>query len=142
VVDLGLYGEPGVRPYRCVEAMRALQRRVDVPSLWGVSYLTRDELRATRIVDFERYERARQDYHPAGAFPHLDEKVLWVDPAAPLEGKIPLWRLYRTFGPRWRRRPQAYAALLLGAASKAVFGARWRVRVFLARRRSLRAAWR
>jgi delta24-sterol reductase len=142
MVDLGLYGEPGVRPYRCVVAMRALQRRVDVPSLWGVSYLTRDELRATRIVDFERYERARQDYHAAGAFPHLDEKVLWVDPAAPLEGKIPLWRLYRTFGPRWRRRPQAYAALLLGAASKAVFGARWRVRVFLARRRSLRAAWR
>jgi hypothetical protein len=86
-------------------------------------------------MDFERYERARQDYHAAGAFPHLDEKVLWVDPAAPLEGQIPLWRLYRTFGPRWRRRPQAYAALLLGAASKAVFGAWWRVRVLLARRR-------
>jgi delta24-sterol reductase len=127
VVDIGIYGEPAVRRYRCVDAMRALQRLVDCPSLWGVSYLTREELRGARIVDFDRNERVRRRYHAEGAFPHLEEKVVWVDPAAPqASGKIPLWRLYRAFGARWYLKPQAYVALALGAVTKGLFGAlRW-----------------
>ena len=37
MVDLGLYGEPAVRPYRCVEAMRALQRGGLTPLPGGAS---------------------------------------------------------------------------------------------------------
>jgi FAD/FMN-containing dehydrogenase len=113
LVDVGIYGEPRVPGYRYVRDMRALQRFVDVPSLWGVSYLTREELRAANVLEMERYEAARRRYHAEDAFLHVEQKVLWVDPNGPDRGPIPFWRLHRTFGPRWFLRARALATLLL-----------------------------
>ena len=135
MVDLGIYGEPGVRPYRCVETMRALQRRVDLPSVWGVSYLTPDELHAARIVDFERYERARQEYHATGGFPPPGREGALDRPSGAPRGQDPPLAPLPLLRPPLAPKPHAYAALLLGAASKAVFGAWWQLRVLLARRR-------
>jgi FAD/FMN-containing dehydrogenase len=123
LVDVGIYGEPRRRGYRHVRDMRALQRFVDHPSLWGVSYLTREELRAASIVEMERYEAVRRDYHAEDAFLHVEQKVVWVDPNGPDRGKIPLWRMHRTFGPRWFLRPRALATLLLVAASRLAWAA-------------------
>jgi FAD binding domain len=94
VVDIGVYGEPRVRPYRHVEAMRALQMFVDVPSLWGVCYLSRDELR--QVYDFGAYEEVQRKYHAAGAFVPIESKIRFVDAAAK-QGYVPLWRLYNVY---------------------------------------------
>jgi hypothetical protein len=99
-----------------VRAMRALQRFVDSPSCWGVSYLTREELRATGGLDYDRYEAARGRYQAEAALLHVDDKVVWVGPDDPGSGKIPLWRLYLSFGPRWHLRPRALGTLLLALA--------------------------
>ena len=90
VVDIGIYGEPKVRDYQAFDAMRALQKFVDVPSLWGVSYLTEGELR--EIYDFERYEAVQRKYHAAEAFVPLGSKIRWMHPSGK-QGRIPAWRL-------------------------------------------------
>lgn len=118
LVDLGIYGEPKVADYRRVAAMRALQKMADSASLWGVSYLTWDEIQAKSPARYERYERARRQVDAGAAFLHIRDKVVWVDPAAPDPGKIPLWRLHRTYGPRWFLNPISYIVLAVGLASK------------------------
>ncbi len=121
LVDLGIYGEPKVADYRRVAAMRALQIMADSASLWGVSYLTWDEIQAASPARYERYERVRRQVNAGAAFLHIREKVVWVDPAAPDPGKIPFWRLQRTYGPRWFLNPLCYLVLAVGLISKAVW---------------------
>jgi hypothetical protein len=110
LVDIGLYGEPMVPGYRHIRDMRALQQMVDSPSLWGVSYLTWDEITAANPERYARYEQVRRRYNADAAFLHLKEKVVWVDPGQADRGKIPLWRLYRSFGPRWYLNPAVYCS--------------------------------
>jgi FAD/FMN-containing dehydrogenase len=118
LVDIGIYGEPSVSDYRHISAMRALQRFVDLPSIWGVCYLTRDELRAAGTIGFEAYDKLRARYGADCAFPHIFEKVIWVDPTGPDPGKIPFWRLYRTYGPRWYTKPGPLAVLAAAKTSQ------------------------
>lgn len=91
LVDIGIYGEPTVRPYRNFDAMRALQKFVDVPSLWGVCYLSPEELH--QIYDFSGYQAAQQKYHASGAFLALDDKIRFMRPTGQKQGYIPGWRL-------------------------------------------------
>ena len=91
MVDIGIYGEPTVRGYRNFEAMPALQKFVDVPSLWGVCYLAPDELR--EIYDFSSYEAARRKYHAEEAFLTLTAKIRFMRPSASDKGPVRLWRL-------------------------------------------------
>jgi delta24-sterol reductase len=121
LVDLGIYGEPMVADYRRIAAMRALQTMADVPSLWGVSYLSWDEIERTSPERFERYERARRQVNADVAFLHLRDKVVWVDPSLPDPGKIPFWRLQRSYGRKWFLNPVCYLLLALGLACKAVW---------------------
>ena len=114
LVDVGLYGEPGVRSYEPMRLMRELQRMSDAPSLWGVSYLTREELRSQRVLDFEEYDRVRREYAAEGALPAAEDKVVWVDPERRVSGKPSLWRLRLAYGPRWFANPEALLVLLLG----------------------------
>jgi delta24-sterol reductase len=121
LVDIGIYGEPTVRDYRYLRDMRALQKMADAPSLWGVSYLTWDEIRATDPQRFDAYNRARQRLRADDAFLHIKDKVVWFDPDQPDRGKIPRWRLYRSFGPRWYLNPLAYLLLVVVLASKLIW---------------------
>jgi FAD/FMN-containing dehydrogenase len=121
LVDIGLYGEPMAGDYRHIREMRELQRFVDAPSLWGVSYLTWDEIQTSQRGRCERYERARRDTKADEAFLHLREKVVWVDPAGVSPGKIPMWRLHRTFGPKWYFNPVVYPLLAVVYLSKYVW---------------------
>jgi hypothetical protein len=123
LVDVGVYGEPRIKDFRANRHVRALQQFVDAPSLWGVSYLTWDELRASRGGAMDTYDLVRERYAANGAFPHVRDKVTWIDPSGPVQGPIPFWRLYRSFGPRWYRRPSAYASLLVAAGSTLVWNA-------------------
>jgi hypothetical protein len=90
VVDIGIYGEPTVPGYRNFEQMNALQRFVDVPSLWGVSYLTPAELR--EVYDFSAYEAVQEKYHAKAAFVPLESKIHFMRPSEN-QGRLPLWRL-------------------------------------------------
>jgi delta24-sterol reductase len=90
VVDIGIYGEPRVRGFRFYDALHALQRFVDVPTLWGVSYLTPAELR--EIYDFATYEAVQTKYHAAGAFVPLESKIHFMRPSEN-QAAVPLWRL-------------------------------------------------
>ncbi|HWI19171.1 MAG TPA: FAD-binding oxidoreductase [Vicinamibacterales bacterium] len=121
VVDIGIYGEPGIDDYRHVRDMRALQQRVPFPSTWGVSYLTWDEIRAKNPQRFDRYERARAELNADAAFLHMKDKVVWIDPATPSPRASKWWRLDRSFGPRWRWNPLAYLVIAVAAVSKAVW---------------------
>jgi hypothetical protein len=94
VVDVGIYGEPKVRGFRFYDALHALQRFVDVPSLWGVSYLTREELR--EIYDFSAYEAVQTKYHAKEAFVPLESKIHFMQPS-PNQGAVPLWRLVNLY---------------------------------------------
>ena len=123
VVDIGIYGEPTVSGYRHIRDMRALQRMAEVPSLWGTSYLTWDELYATNPRRYDAYERARTEAGSAGAFLHIRDKVVWVDGSQPDEGRIPLWRLRRSFGRRWYLNPLVYPLLATVLASKLIWRA-------------------
>jgi delta24-sterol reductase len=118
LVDIGLYGEPTVPGYRHIRDMRALQQMVEAPALWGVSYLSWDEIRAVSPARYECYERARVAHHAGDAFLHLKEKVVWIDPQHRDQGKIPLWRLRRSFGPRWYLNPLVYPLLAVVYLSK------------------------
>jgi FAD/FMN-containing dehydrogenase len=103
MVDIGIYGEPTVRDYRPFTAMPALQRFVDVPSLWGVCYLSPDEL--AQVYDFSSYEAARRRYRADDAFLSLTSKIHFMRPSASDKGRVRLWRLYNLWydlKARWR----------------------------------------
>jgi hypothetical protein len=121
LVDLGIYGEPKVAGYRRVSAMRALQTMADIPSLWGVSYLSWAQLSNTFPERYARYERARQQVAADAAFLHLRDKVVWIAPDAPDPGPIPMWRLRRSYGARWYLNPVSYLVLGAAAVSKAIW---------------------
>jgi hypothetical protein len=95
VVDIGVYGEPQVRNYRPYDAVRALQKLADVPSFWGVSYLSWQELR--ELYDFESYEAVQRKYHAADAFLPLEQKLCFMKPREGAQARPPLWRLARAF---------------------------------------------
>ena len=118
LVDIGIYGEPKVRGYRNVRDMRALQKMAAAPSLWGMSYLTWDEIVSKNPERFQQYERARLKTHADGAFLHMRDKVVWVDPDSPSLGKIRAWRLYDSFGRSWYLNPIAYIVWIIAIFSK------------------------
>jgi FAD/FMN-containing dehydrogenase len=124
LVDIGVYGEPMIDGYRHIRDMRALQRLADAPSLWGVSYLTWEEIRSANPARYAQYEQVRRIYGADHAFMHLKDKVVWVDADQPDRGKIPFWRLYRSFGRRWYLNPAVYPLYVVAQASKLV----WRPR--------------
>jgi delta24-sterol reductase len=93
MVDIGIYGEPTVPGYDNFQAMPALQKFVDVPSLWGVCYLTPDELGA--IYDFSAYDAARRAYHADEAFLTLSSKIRFLRPSGGAKGRVRLWRLVK-----------------------------------------------
>jgi hypothetical protein len=117
--DIGLYGEPGRFGFRCRRDVRALQRFVDVPAFWGMSFLTRAELEA--VYDFAGYERVRAAYGasagsssstsgsttevegvggaaqvPVPALLDIRDKASFCDLTAPDPGPVPAWRLVRS----------------------------------------------
>jgi hypothetical protein len=59
----------------------------------------------------------RQALQAEAAFLHLRDKVVWVEPSTPDEGKVPMFRLYRAFGRRWYLNPLAYLTLVVAATS-------------------------
>ncbi len=122
LVDVGIYGEPTVPGFRPGVVVRALQRFADMPSYWGVSYLTRDELIAKHLFDADLYDRVRNAYGAEGAFAPLEEKIKFRT-SGDGGDKIPHWRLYRTFGPQWRRDPRAWITLCLGTAANKAWAA-------------------
>jgi hypothetical protein len=94
LVDIGVYGEPTKKGIRCFDALRALQSFVDAPSMWGVSYLTREELRAR--YDFESYEAVQRKYHATEAFVPLESKIRFMKTAPDADqSHIKWWRLVR-----------------------------------------------
>jgi delta24-sterol reductase len=96
VVDIGIYGEPKAKGYRAFDAMRALQKFVDVPSMWGVCYLSAAELRA--IFDFDSYEAAARKYHATEAFVPLEQKLRFMTFKEGMkQTRIPLWRLVKVW---------------------------------------------
>jgi FAD/FMN-containing dehydrogenase len=125
LVDIGLYGEPRAADYGSVDLPRQLQQLSDCPSLWGVSYLTRDELGARGVIDFARYERVRETYSADGAFLHVEDKVIWVSADEPSPRRPRLWRLFLAFGPRWYFKPRAWALLAAGFLLNTVWSV-WR----------------
>jgi FAD/FMN-containing dehydrogenase len=120
VVDVGIYGEPMVPNYRNGCQMRALQQFVDYPALWGVSYLTRTEIRTKGIYDYQAYENIRQEYKAANAFIHLDDKVMWFDTSKTNLGKIPLWRLHSSYGRYWRFKLLVLMVIVVGLVMLAI----------------------
>jgi len=123
-VDVGLYGEPTVPGFRARSAIRALQRFVDMPSFWGMSYLTRAELEG--VYDFPAYAATRAAYRAgikggqgSPAFPHIADKTSFWDANAPDLPPLHLWRLQRA-GIYW----QSLAAVtVIAAATVAGFAA-------------------
>jgi delta24-sterol reductase len=96
VVDIGIYGEPKAKGYRAYDAARALQTFVDVPSMWGVCYLSPEELR--RIYDFDSYEAVQRKYHATEAFVPLEQKLRFFKTTEGMkQTHIPLWRLLRVW---------------------------------------------
>lgn len=98
IVDIGIYGEPSVQPFRHFRVLAELQDFVDYRSVWGTAYNENaDALR-------ERYRPLRQRWHAYDAFPGLDEKIVPrnIKNANLDEGPIPNWRLVRDYGPHWK----------------------------------------
>jgi hypothetical protein len=122
-VDMGVYGEPGVgRAYRHRRDVRALQRFIDAPALWGMCYLSPDEMAG--LYDFPTYDAVRARYGAEGAFPHITTKVCYYREGAPDEPPHLLWRLHR----RGVREP-VLAALAVATAAAGYAGAKaagWR----------------
>ncbi len=90
LVDVGVYGEPTAKTFRHVETLQALQRLVDAPSLWGVSYLTRDDLAV--LFDLQGHAVLQERYHAKDRFAPLETKVRLGDVEGPGAGPIPGWR--------------------------------------------------
>ncbi len=135
LVDIGLYGEPRVPRYESTRLMREFQLMSDVPSMWGLCYLTREELRSSSLLDFAVYDQVRRDYAAEDAFLDLAAKVVRIDPRKPAAPRPPLWRLHLSFGPQWYRKPAPW--LILVAAQWANFV--WAAGQWLGRRWSRRA---
>jgi len=100
MVDVGVYGEPvgAGAAFRHRRDVGALQRFVDSPAMWGMLYAPRAATEAS--YDCAAYERLREAYGAAGAFPHVLDKVAYTPPPGAAggedgEGPIFLWRLYR-----------------------------------------------
>lgn len=121
IVDIGIYGEPTVQPYRHNRVMPDLERFVDAPSTWGMSYhYTKESLKA--LLD-----PVRGRYHAIGVFPGVEDKIRFPDSSGPKpdldEGPIPCWRLYREYGKYWWiKLPLAVIAIVTVLSMVAVSG--------------------
>lgn len=118
LVDVGVYGEPMARGFAPRRSIRALQREVDLPTSFGNVFLSPAEF--AQAFDMPQYEAARVKYGASVAFRHIQEKVCVYDEAAPIEGKLSLWRL---------RRAGVYTplktAVIVGGITAAVAGLLW-----------------
>jgi Delta24-sterol reductase len=106
IVDIGIYGEPSVQPFR-LRVLRELQGFVDGASVWGIAYNRNvDTLKA-------RYKSVRKRWHAHDAFPGIDEKMIARDIDANLdEGPVPNWRLVRDYGAHWKLK---FAGIILAS---------------------------
>lgn len=89
LVDIGIYGEPTVKPFRHRRVVKELRDFVDSPSNWGVSYKDKETVR-------REWAPVRAKYHADHAFPSIDEKIVFRSSeadAADNEESIPHWRL-------------------------------------------------
>jgi len=93
--DIGIYGEPTVRPFFHRKIVRALQEFVDAPSMWGVCYKSKEEIRAA-------WNPIREKYHAIDAFPGVEEKTTFKGTDDNMdEREIPYWRLVNEYGWYW-----------------------------------------
>jgi hypothetical protein len=95
--DVGVYGVPSARGYRCFTSVRAVQAAADSPTQWGLSYMTKGEMQAPDgVLNAAAYAAVRRAYGAEGAFPPLWEKAAFYDPATSVDGPvIRCWRLKR-----------------------------------------------
>lgn len=95
VCDIGIYGEPTVRPFYHRRVVKALQEFVDAPSMWGVCYKDKEEIRQAWLP-------IRSKYHAVEAFPGVEEKTTFRGKDDNLdEREIPHWRLVNEYGWYW-----------------------------------------
>lgn len=106
IVDIGIYGEPSVQPFRHFRVLAELQDFVDCPSVWGTAYNQNADALG------QLYRPLRQRWHAYDAFPGLDEKMVARDTkdANLDEGPIPNWRLVRDHGPHWKLKLASFVA--------------------------------
>jgi hypothetical protein len=110
IVDVGIYGEPTIRPYRHFRVLAELQDFFDCVSVWGVAY--NENADAVR----ERHRPLRERWHAYDAFPGLEEKVISrnMTDANLDEGPIPNWRLVRDYGPHWKLKFAGFLLACIG----------------------------
>lgn len=73
VYDVGAYGEPMAASFKSFSSVRALQSLCDVPTAWGMTYMTDEEV--ARLIDFESYHALRRKYRATRAFMDFMSKV-------------------------------------------------------------------
>jgi len=99
--DVGAYGEPMAPGFRSVSSVRALQAVCDMPSVWGMTFMTDPEI--DELFDVAALEALRVKYKAVGAFvPFMDKVRQRRGGAAGGDGglppdlpKVPCWRLKR-----------------------------------------------
>lgn len=97
ICDVGVYGEPTVKPFYHRRAVKSLIDFVDMPSKWGTSYLSKDEIRNEKLAQ-------RRKFHAVDAFVGIEDKVSLrsaTDDANSDEREIFAWRLKRDYGKYW-----------------------------------------
>jgi delta24-sterol reductase len=104
--DVGIYGEPTVKPFYHRRAVKDLIEFVDYPSKWGTTYRTKEQIAA-------EYQHIRQRYHAIGAFTGVEDKVTLrnaTDDANSAERDIFMFRLRRDYGRFW---PVVFPAVMM-----------------------------
>ena len=115
IVDIGVYGEPTVTPFRHRRVLKELADFVDFPSTWGVSYTSTGEIRA-------KHDAVRAALGAIGVFPGREDKVTFrkQEDGDLDEEPLVLWRLRREYGPYWPVKLGAVVALVMSAIVWAV----------------------
>jgi len=76
-VDIGAYGVPGIKPFKTVEAHRAVEKYVKdargFQALYADTHMTRDEFE--KMFDMQLYNKMRKKYDCEKAFPYVYDKV-------------------------------------------------------------------
>lgn len=117
---VGVYGEPTARKYRWPSTVRRLQYLCDIPTTWGLVYISVKEFEdiyfqrqmwcpyhSPVLIQFftgssrfvcRRYDAARVKYKVVDAFLHIDDKFRAFVPAGEPDVPIPrFWRWKQSF---------------------------------------------
>merc|ERR1711991_973843 len=115
--DIGIYGEPTVKPFYHRRAVKSVIDFVDFPSTWGTTYKKKEEIAEER-------RPAREKYRAIGAFTGVEDKVTLADPtsdANSTEQGFFMWRLRRDYGRLWFIVVPAILLTLLGVLVGALY---------------------